>query len=74
MRFLDQVEATFVPVQSDDLMPGVDEWIGRRLVWTAGWEIEDGPHRGQWAMLQQRNTDFPAAWVPACDLAEVVTV
>jgi hypothetical protein len=73
----DRVLATFQPVRTDDLQPGVAAWIGRRLPWCAVFVVESGPYEGQWAMgpldgLEDGNR-FPAAWwVPLCDLADVV--
>jgi hypothetical protein len=66
--------ATFQPRRTDDLKPGVAEWIGWSGVWQAMWMIQEGESTkfvGQWACAPQydRNTvSLPFAWVPDEDL------
>ena len=71
-----RVWGTFSPDRRDDLVPEAADWIGCRLVWQASWLIEDGPYEGQWAMCIVRpgfmNPLPPFAWVPLCDLDDVV--
>ena len=74
------VDAIYQPLRTDDLKPGMPEWIGRRENWHALWMIDEddgGPYVGQWAMQpivanHQPHPDFPYLWVPQCDLAEPV--
>mgnify|MGYP003348215395 CR=1 FL=1 len=65
----DVVIATFSPTRTDDLKPGVMQMIGSRLEWSAGWCIEDGPYKGQQAMIPCADPWF--AWVPECDLTDI---
>lgn len=70
----DVIEATFKPRRSDDLKPGSEEWIGRRLTWIAGWEIEDGDYVGEFACSLHGAAPEPHppfVWVPSGDLTDI---
>ena len=63
----------FEPMRRDDLMPGVAAKIGETVEVYAGWLVEKGePFAGRWAM--QTPLGWPCAWVPSCDLADLVDV
>ena len=76
IKLSDIVNATFCPKRTDDLKPGVEEWIGKCTRWQALWMIDEGgegSYIGQWAMgpVDQNNMpdkEFPYIWVPLCDL------
>ena len=69
----DTVTATFHPQRTDDLTNGADQWIGWRGEWQAMWIIERGPYEGPWALSPWQSEQRPSfAWVPFCDLADVV--
>lgn len=71
----DLVTATFSPKKTDDLKPGVADWIERWLVWQASWVIDDGPYEGQMAFLPHADPYSPReylGWVPECDLKDIV--
>lgn len=76
------IDASFQPKQTDDLKPGLHDWIDRRARWQAQWMITEedgGSYIGQWAMMPinepfdgefwaERHPEFPYLWVPLCDL------
>lgn len=68
MQQFDKITATFAPRRTDDLLPGVVEWIGRKLIWQAYWVIEEGSYEGEWAMAPCDVSGCPFAWVPSGDL------
>ncbi len=70
MQVCDKIYAIFKPVREDDLRPGVAAWIGRACIWQAYWEIENGPYKGQWAMVPDAPY-APFGWVPSGDLVEI---
>ena len=71
----DIVRATFKPQRTDDLKPGVADWIGWAGLWMAnGLADPDGPYAGQMGfsidtetMLDQKLCP-PWSWMPECDL------
>ena len=70
MEQFDIIDATFHPIRTDDL--GLDAliFIGHRGKWQAMWIIDEedgGDYVGQW-VLSAYDFDFPAGWVPECDL------
>jgi hypothetical protein len=69
----DLVRARFEPKRTDDLRPGVAEFIGQTTEWEAYWIIEDGPYAGQWAMVPRGKAWASRgwAWVPSGDLCFV---
>lgn len=77
MERYDEVVATFKPLRMDDLKPHARAWVGVRMRWLAGWEIQPedgGPYVGQMAMTPHEPTPAglePIGWVPLCDLADV---
>jgi hypothetical protein len=70
----DTFTATFQPRRTDDLKPGVAEWIGWRGVWQVMWMIEEGESSkfvGQWACAPRYDCATaapPFAWIPDEDL------
>lgn len=73
------IEATFTPVRTDDLKPGMAEWIGRRCRWEALWSIEEDDnanYAGQWAWnpTMPDRDEFPYIWVPTEDLSARVLI
>jgi hypothetical protein len=73
----DIICGTFRPKRTDDLKPGLEEWIGRRTQWQLGWIIEEedgGDYIGQYAALARPASGFPYGWVPLCDLTDIVLV
>jgi len=70
MERFDIVDATFEPLNRDDLKPGIAEFIGHRGLWQAVWMIDEddgGSYVGQWAM-NPYDFKMPFVWVPLCDL------
>ncbi len=69
MKQFQIVAARFSPKRKDDLIEGVEPFIGRPSMWQAVFEIDHGQFEGQWAMM---NIDLgihpPFAWVPESDL------
>ena len=68
---LQRYRGTFNPLRTDDLRSGMNEHIGKRAVFEAGWVIDEedgGPYVGQWAMLLLPPQNWPCVWVPECDL------
>lgn len=73
MERFDIVYAVFKPKQTDDLKPGVSDWIGYRGLWQAMWMVDEedgGSYVGQWAMgiYDRLDPPPPFVWVPRCDL------
>ena len=69
-----QFTAVFSPARIDDLKPGAAELIGKRLRWSKGWIIEDGPYAHQWAcpLIEDSGAwSAPFAWAPECDLTRI---
>lgn len=80
MEQYDYVSATFDPKNLNTLKQSGKALIGQTLEYQAGWIIEDGPYKGDWAMsfsnqevrrllLSCQEIDF--CWVPLCDLKDV---
>jgi hypothetical protein len=73
----DRFIATFQPKRTDDLKPGAEAIIGKRLEWEASYVIdqEDGAeYAGQFACaLLSEDPDVPGlfVWTPACDLVDI---
>lgn len=77
---LDVIDATFRPRKTDDLRPGVAEWIGKRTLWQCiGMANPESEYAEQAAFnlapsitieAYQRGEFiyFPATWIPECDL------
>lgn len=66
------IEATFKPKRTDDLKPGVAEWIGKRGTWTwAGVQDEDEQYAGLVTFMWTGVGCAPFAWVPECDLSDI---
>ena len=71
----DVVRATFRPKRTDDLKPGVAEWIGWTGLWQANGLCPEGPYDGQMGFSIGSGTmaDLelplpPWSWMPECDL------
>lgn len=67
------IEATFNPKRLDTLRPEAEPFIGKRLEWTRGWEIEDGDssvYQGQVAWIPRRWEDREVGWIPSEDLED----
>jgi hypothetical protein len=62
--------ARFMPLRTDDLKPGVADYIGTELEWEPLWVIDEedgGPYVGEWACWPT-DESVQIGWVPACDL------
>lgn len=78
---LDKVRATFNPKRTDDLVPGVEQFIGREGIFQAHGDIEHGPYKGQqmmrvpedWYQRAKHTHGASLCWVPEEDL-EVIEV
>ena len=71
MDKFDIVDATFKPLNRDDLKPGVADYIGYRGLWQALWMIDEedgGSYVGQFAMGPHDFRSESFVWVPQCDL------
>ena len=71
----DIVRATFKPQRTDDLKPGVADWIGWNGLWMAkGIADPDGAYAGQMGFSIDTKTMLdqelypPWSWMPECDL------
>lgn len=61
---------TFKPKRTDDLKPGVVEFIGKSTTWITGWiiEAEDSEqYAGQMTWLP-RGEGWTFGWAPECDI------
>lgn len=65
--------ARFDPQRTDDLRGDSADYIGRVTLWTYAGIAEGGDYDGQ-TQWSPAETGWPFAWVPACDLADVVKV
>lgn len=64
-----QYRAVFQPVKTNDLKPGMSEFIGREGIFEALWIIEEGEkYAGQWAMNLPREWGAPFTWCPQEDI------
>ena len=66
MQQFDKVTAIFSPTKVDDLVEGMDTFIGKSGEFTAAYILENGVYEGQFAM--QTPICWPCAWVPEADL------
>lgn len=74
MQLYDVVDAEFRPARTDDLKPGAEAFVGRRLRWCASWLIEEEDseaYAGEFAMQVVSDEPVPFAWAPQRDLAAV---
>lgn len=60
--------ATFMPKRTDDLKPGVEKFIGGTFEFQAGWRIDEGSYKGQFAMIPPIEWGEDRFWVPQVDL------
>ena len=73
LRF-EKIVAAFHPMRTDNLKPGLRQWIGYSCEWIAMWTVESGAYKGQWAMtmvdvgVTRNGEHWPCHWVPLCDL------
>jgi hypothetical protein len=68
VQYLDRVRAIFRPTRSDNLMPGVERFIGREDIFRCVGEAETASH-GKQAMMQcPPYWPDGVTWVPICDL------
>ena len=69
MEVHERVLAIFRPKRTDDLQHGSEEHIGKTYIFQAVWILEEGPYKGEWAMMP---IDYIPGqyfgWVPECDL------
>lgn len=71
MQQYDYVYAEFRPRRLDDLRPGSEQYIGKRLRWCASWVIEredSEEYAGEYAMMPVGEDGIPFAWAPSGDL------
>lgn len=74
MNQYDIITAKLTPTRTDNLAPGVAEWIGRTLQWEASWVIPDDgvdQYAGDWHMTvidPPGGEPMPFSWAPMCDL------
>lgn len=78
LRQFDRVQARFQPKRTDDLRPGLEQWVGYEGTFEAMFEIEDGEYAGDWAMLPREpitegRVPLDGYWVPYCDLTTIPT-
>ena len=70
MKAHERVRAIFRPKCTDDLQYSPE--IGKTYIFQAGWIIDEGPYKGEWAMMP---IDYIPGqyfgWVPECDLETV---
>jgi hypothetical protein len=71
--------ATLTPQRTDDLKPGVADWIGWRGTWQTCWIIDESDYEGDWACAPLPDQDPlpPAsafAWAPSRDLSDIERV
>lgn len=62
----DRVRARFQPADRTTLKPEMVMLIGHTAEFDAGWLVDAGPYKGQWAMVSEFLR--PAIWAPLCDL------
>jgi hypothetical protein len=68
-----QISALFMPRRADDLKPGAAAFIGERINFSfVGYVDVDGPYEGQSQWMPEQGQMHAVAWVPACDLSDVL--
>lgn len=73
MNQFDKITATIKPQKTDNLVDGMQEFIGRSFEFQAMWTIERAPFIGEWAMSPTSTQGFPFGWIPLCDLTDIRT-
>lgn len=75
MQQFDRFTAVFQPQRTDDLKPGAEAIIGKRLEWEAADVIdEDNPtYAGHLACMVLSDPPGPGlfVWTPSCDLTDI---
>ena len=78
-----KVSAIYSPQRTDDLIPGMEKYIGQRMMFEASWIIEedtrsDGAYVGEYAMYfidyEQEPDVLMGRWVPESDLKEIEVI
>lgn len=64
-------EAIFKPKDSTEYTPLADQLIGKKIAILNGWQIEDGPHKGQYSYYMPNST---LGMIPQSDLSEIKSV
>ncbi len=64
-------EAIFQPKNSNDYSQVADQLIGKRIAILTGWQIEEGPHKGQFSYYVPSSN---LGMIPQSDLAEIKSV
>lgn len=71
MKPFDEFSAVLAPKRTDDLRPGVADWIGKRLRVRYTGEVD---HKCEYTGQPRFDVLTPLApmgWVPGCDLADL---
>ena len=61
-------EAIFKPKDSSTYNQVADQLIGKKIAILTGWQIEDGPHKGQFSYYVPSSN---LGMIPQSDLAEI---
>ena len=64
-------EAIFKPKDSSEYNKLADRLIGKKIAVQNGWQIEDGPHKGQYSYYIPNSN---LGMIPQSDLAEIKSV
>lgn len=69
MNQFDELEGTFNPVRTDDLVGSAKDFIGITFTWQAVWVVESGPYEGEWAMMPVDSEGKQLfGWTPESDI------
>ena len=64
-------EAIFKPKDSSEYNQLADQLIGKKIAILNGWQIEEGPHKGQYSYYVPSSN---LGMIPQSDLAEIKSV
>ena len=64
-------EAIFKPKDSNGYSSQVDRFIGKKIAVQHGWQIEDGPYKGQYSYYVPNSN---LGMIPQSDLAEIKSI
>jgi len=67
----DRLNATFAPRRTDDLKPGVADYVGTKSDFEVLWKIDEGPYAGEFAMRLPLDWECDGVWTPSGDFRSI---